>query len=428
MSYELFIARRYLRSKHNAGIVSVITYMASGGVILGVAALIIMLSVLNGFSGEVKARLIGMHAHVVIKKHFGVAVEHHHIENYQEILDQLAGFPGIEAATPIVESKMIIARKDGDIDGVVVWGVDSETFSRVSDLPQHLYDADQGLVLGKIEGFKHPGIVLGEQLSRALRAGPGDDILLITLQDKMVDDIISGIASGVGLMPKLNGFFITDTFESGMWQYDDGFAFISLADAQHIIGFKENEITQIHVKVADIEQATEIRQQLDDAIGYPYKFNDWTSLFPQLFQWMEMEKWLGFIALSLIIVVAAFNITSILVMSILIKTPEIGILKTMGATIQDIRRIFLYQGMVIGVVGTVLGGIVGFVLCYAQQHFQLISLPGDVYWINSLPVDMQLLDFLAVAAMSLGTCLLASVYPARKASSLLPVEAIRYII
>lgn len=425
MSYELFIARRYLRSKKHAGFISAITYMATGGVILGVAALIIMLSVLNGFAGEVRARLVGMNAHVKIDRHLGELMR-----DYREVMKLLDKFSGIEAVAPVIESKMIIAKNDKEsgIDGVFVWGVDPATFAQVSDLSQHLYDVEQGMVLGEVPGFKYPGIILGEQVSRRFRAGPGDDIILMTLQDKKFDDVLSGVASGIGFIPKFNRFFVTDTFESGMWQYDDGFAFISLADAQAILGFEEGEVTHIHLKLTDINRATQLRQQLDDEIGYPYRFTDWTQLFPEIFRWMELEKWIGFIALSLIVVVAAFNITSILVMSILIKTSEIGILKTMGATVKGIRRIFVYQGLVIGVIGTVMGNLIGFALCYAQQRFALISLPGDVYWINSLPVDMQVLDFLAVAAMSLGICLLASLYPARKASSLMPVEAIRYIM
>ena len=418
MSYELFIAKRYLRSKQTSGFISAIAYIAAGGVVLGVAALIIMLSVTNGFSGEVKDRLIGMNAHVTVQKYYGEMVQ-----NEGEILAQVEQFAGVKGATPVIESKMVIAPKRGkkDMDGVVLWGIDSESFGRVSDLPKHLvYDRDK-LLLGDLPEQKYPGIVLGEQLARRMVVGPGDEVLLVSFQNLELEDVM------MGGTPKLWAFIVTDTFESGMYHYDDNFAFISLQDAQRIMGIAEG-VTNIHIRVQNVDQAVQIGQALDAELGYPYRVSDWTRLFPELFRWMELEKWVIFIALSLIIVVAAFNIMSILVMSILIKTPEIGILRTMGAAGRGIRRIFVYQGLAIGVVGTALGCAIGLGVCLVQQHFQLISIPGDIYIISSLPVDMQVLDFLLVSLVSLGICLLASIYPARKAASLMPVDAIRYIM
>ena len=418
MSYELFIAKRYLRSKQTSGFISAIAYIAAGGVVLGVAALIIMLSVTNGFSGEVKDRLIGMNAHVTVQKYYGEIVQ-----NEGEILAQVEQFAGVKGATPVIESKMVIAPKRGkkDMDGVVLWGIDSESFGRVSDLPKHLvYDRDK-LLLGDLPEQKYPGIVLGEQLARRMVVGPGDEVLLVSFQNLELEDVM------MGGTPKLWAFIVTDTFESGMYHYDDNFAFISLQDAQRIMGIAEG-VTNIHIRVQNVDQAVQIGQALDAELGYPYRVSDWTRLFPELFRWMELEKWVIFIALSLIIVVAAFNIMSILVMSILIKTPEIGILRTMGAAGRGIRRIFVYQGLAIGVVGTALGCAIGLGVCLVQQHFQLISIPGDIYIISSLPVDMQVLDFLLVSLVSLGICLLASIYPARKAAALMPVDAIRYIM
>ena len=419
MPYELFIAKRYLRSKQTSGFISVIAYIAAGGVVLGVAALTIMLSVTNGFSGEVKDRLIGMNAHVTVQKYYGEM-----LQNEREILGQVEQFAGVKAATPVIESKMVIAPKRGknDMDGVVLWGIDPESFGRVSDLPKHLvYDRDKLLLLGDLPEQKYPGIILGEQLARRMVVGPGDEVLLVSFQNMELEDVM------MGGTPRLWAFIVTDTFESGMYHYDDNFAFISLQDAQRIMGVTEG-VTNIHIRVQDVDRAVQIGKGLDAELGYPYRVSDWTGLFPELFRWMELEKWVIFIALSLIIVVAAFNIMSILVMSILVKTPEIGILRTMGAAGRGIRRIFVYQGLVIGVVGTALGCGIGLGVCLLQQHFQLISIPGDIYIISSLPVDMQVLDFLLVSLVSLGICLLASIYPARKAASLMPVDAIRYIM
>ena len=420
MSYELFIARRYLRSKGEAGFISFIAFIAVSGVILGVASLVIMLSVTNGFAGEVKNRLIGMNAHVSLTRFHGEG-----ISGYQALMaDTVAGEPGVVAVAPVIEGKLIIATADDLFDGVFVWGIDPESFGRVSDLPRHLkYDSDQALHLEKYADYKHHGIVLGAYLANRLRVGLGDRVFLMSWQGGSLDDIMMGLS-----IPKLHPFVVTDLFESGMYHYDDNFAFISLEEAQRILGLGD-AVTNLHLRVADLDEAVSVRERLEDALGgYPYHLRDWTQQHPELFHWMELEKWVIFIALSLIILVAAFNIMSILSMSILIKTPEIGILRAMGSRAAGVRRIFVYQGLVIGVFGTALGCAIGSMVCMLQDRFELISIPSDIYIINSLPVDMQLVDVLLVSVVSLIICLLASVYPARKAASLQPVEAIRHIM
>ena len=229
-----------------------------------------------------------------------------------------------------------------------------------------------------------------------------------------------------GLTPKVRSFVVNNLFESGMYHYDDNYAFISLAEAREILGVEG--ATNIHLRLDDLDAAVGVREELAEQLGYPYRVSDWTQQFPELFHWMELEKWVIFIALSLIIVVAAFNITSILTMSILIKTPEIGILRAMGARARGIGRVFLYQGLFIGLVGTFLGCLIGLGVCLVQDRFRIVSIPSDIYIISSLPVDMQPLDFVLVSAVSITICLLAAVLPARKAASLQPVEAIRYIV
>jgi lipoprotein-releasing system permease protein len=279
----------------------------------------------------------------------------------------------------------------------------------VSEVTKQLrYDERGELHLGTPPGQKYAGIVLGVQLAHRMHVGIGDEVMLWTLNDMKLEDVMMG-----GLAPRVEVFVVTDLFESGMYHYDDTYAFISLGEAQRILGMGE-KVSAVHLRVADLEEATAIKQRLDTRLGYPYRVTDWTEEFPALFYWMELEKWVIFIALSLIILVAAFNIMSILIMSILIKTPEI-------------RRIFVYQGLVIGGFGTALGCLLGLVVCWLQSRFDLISIPSDIYIINSLPVDMRATDFVLVSAVSLVICLLASVYPARKAASLQPVEAIRYI-
>ena len=414
MSYEFFIAKRYLQSKQHTGFISVVAFIAVGGVILGVAALVIMLSVTNGFSGEVRNRLIGMNAHVSIHRFYGEP-----IPAFEELIERASATEGVVAAAPVVEGKVVVSGGKGE-DGLFVWGVDPVSFARVSDLTEHLYDSGGELRLGVLPGSKYPGIVLGRHLAARLRVGIGDQVLLWTLRGMERDDLLRGIT------PRLDPFVVTDLFESGMYHYDDNFGFISLDEARRILDLGE-AVTNVHLRVADLDEASEIRSRLEREFGYPYRMTDWTQRFPELFEWMELEKWVIFIALSLIIVVAAFNIMSILSMSILIKTPEIGILRAMGARASGIRRIFVYQGAVIGGFGTALGCLCGFAVCWVQARFEIISIPSDIYIISSLPVDMQWLDFVVVSLVSLGICLLASAFPARRAASLQPVAAIRHI-
>ncbi len=415
MSYEFFIAKRYLQSKQHTGFISVVAFIAVGGVILGVAALVIMLSVTNGFSGEVRNRLIGMNAHVSIHRFYGEP-----IPAFEEVIERASAEAGVVAAAPVVEGKVVVAGDHKEMDGLFVWGVDPESFARVSDLTEHLYDSRGELRLGVLPGNKHPGIVLGRHLAARLRVGIGDQVLLMTVKGMERDDLLRGIT------PRLDPFVVTDLFESGMYHYDDNFGFISLDEARRILDLGE-AVTNVHLRVADLDEASGVRSRLERELGYPYRLTDWTQRFPELFEWMELEKWVIFIALSLIIVVAAFNIMSILSMSILIKTPEIGILRAMGARAGGIRRIFVFQGAVIGGFGTALGCLCGFAVCWVQARFEIISIPSDIYIISSLPVDMQWSDFVVVSAVSLGICLLASAFPARRAASLQPVDAIRHI-
>jgi lipoprotein-releasing system permease protein len=262
---------------------------------------------------------------------------------------------------------------------------------------------------------------VGASLANRLRIGVGDRVFLLSIQKRPIEDVLMD-----GLAPKYHPYVVTDLFASGMYHYDDTFAFVGIDEARRMLAM--DGVSAIHLRIDDLDDATALRDELDEDLGYPFHVTDWTQQFPELFHWMELEKIVIFTALSLIIIVAAFNIMSILTMSILIKTPEIGILRAMGAQAKGIARVFIFQGLFIGVFGTALGCLIGLVVCVVQDRLQIISIPSDIYIISSLPVDMQPLDFVAVSGMSIVICLLAAVIPARKAASLEPVEAIRYIM
>jgi lipoprotein-releasing system permease protein len=415
MSFERIVARRYLKSKQRSGFLSVITFIAVGGVILGVAALIILLSVTNGFSGEVKNRLIGMNAHITVGRYYGTPIER---------ADTLAAFVekqvGVVGVAPVVEGKLVIANGE-DADGVIIWGIEPDSFDDVSDLPDHLQYAPWSAMFQTQAGEELPGIVLGASLANRLRIGLGDRVFLLSVRNRSLEEMLMD-----GLAPKYHPFVVTDLFSSGMYHYDDTYAFVDIAQARTIL--QTEGTSTLHVRLQDLDDAQSVAATIDDQLGYPYVVSDWTQQFPELFHWMELEKVVIFIALSLIIVVAAFNIMAILTMSILIKTPEIGILRAMGARAGGIRRIFVYQGLFIGVFGTAIGCLIGLVVCVVQDRFQVVTIPSDIYIISSLPVDMQPADFVVVAAMSIVICLLAAAIPARRAASLEPVDAIRYIM
>ncbi len=419
MANELFLARRYLRSSRRTGFISLISYIAVGGVVLGVAALIIMLSVTNGFSGEVKNRLIGMNYHIMVTA-YGEA-----LPDYRHVIDQVTTHPEVTAAAPVISSKgVIMSKRDMRVDGIELLGIEPHSFAAVSELPRHLlYDPDEQILLGPLPDEDYSGIILGRELADVLKVGPGFEVLLLTVDNIDPEQIL---LDG-GFRPRFWPFLISDTFSSGMYQFDRSMTFVSLADAQNILGLGDRA-THVHLRVRDIYAARNVRDALQDMLGYPYVVRDWTQIFPEFFRWIRLEKWAIFIALSLIILVAAFNIMSILAMSVVIKTRDVGILRAMGCTSKSIRRIFMLQGLIIGVVGTVLGCLIGYAVCFIQQRYEIISIPGDVYLISSLPVDMVVTDFLLVSAVSMVICLLTSVYPARKAAALMPVDAIRYVM
>ena len=220
-------------------------------------------------------------------------------------------------------------------------------------------------------------------------------------------------------------FYVAGIVEFGYYEYDRISSFISLDAAQHLFNMPEG-VSWIEIKVVDYEQADEVAQELESELGYPYTTQTWFELNRSLFSWMEIEKWGAFVILSLIIMVAAFNIISSLIMIVMEKTREIGILKSMGATSSSIMKIFMYEGVLIGLIGTVTGSILGYVIGFLQLNYKIISLPSDVYIIDALPMQMHLMDFIAISSVAMILCFLASVYPAFKASRLYPVEAIRY--
>ncbi|MEJ2627106.1 MAG: lipoprotein-releasing ABC transporter permease subunit [bacterium] len=410
MNFEFFVAKRYLSARQKTRFINIISYISIFGVAIGVAALIITLSVMNGLESEVRSRIIGFDTHLRVRKfHF------EKIEDYKTIAEEISNIDHIVGISPyILEEAMIRAGRYSD--GIVVRGVDPATVFKVSDIGNNMYYGEFNLDEIKDEqGRNRPGIVLGRWLADRLLLDIGDEVILVSL---------AGVYT-VFRQPPVKQFIVTGLFETGMFEYDNAYAYISIESAQSLFRM-DHTVTGLEIKLDDLYKASQIGEKIEDILGYPYFSQTWFDLRKNLFSWMQLEKWAMFIILSLIILVAAFNIISTLIMVVMEKTKEIGILKSMGVTSKGITRIFLFEGMVVGIIGSLLGFLIGFSLCWSQLKYKFFSLPGDVYFINYLPIKMQALDFIMIGLAAILLCILASLYPARKAAKLDPIKAIRY--
>ncbi len=408
--FEIFMARRYFKAKKRTGFISIISYISIGGVTIGVAALILVLSVMNGFEEEVRSRLLGADAHVRLRKFY---VEP--ITRVDSLLNLAMQTKHVQAAAPVIVEKGMIAGEDNQY-ATIVKAIDPELSAKVTEIGAKMVLGELDFSEKMIDGRKFPGIVLGRYLADAIRSTHIDDIVTLWVMPKK---------GGIFTQPRIKRFYVAGIVEIGYYEYDRTLSYTSIKDAQKLFGMNKG-VSWIELKLDNYENAAGVAQALEDELGYPYLAETWFQLNRSLYSWMEIEKWGSFIILSLIIMVAAFNIISSLIMVVMEKTKEIGILKSMGATQRSIRKIFMYEGLAVGIAGTILGSVIGYSLAFAQYHFHIIALPGDVYLISSLPIVMHWVDFFAIITVSILLSLVASIYPAHRASKLIPVEAIRY--
>jgi len=411
MSYELFIALRYLKSKRKTGFISLISYISIAGVVIGVAALIIVLSVMNGFESEVRSRFIGTDSHVNVR-----GFHHKPLENYRtEVIPAIEDIPHIVAKTPYIKGKGLILSGEENM-GILIRGVDSETVDGVYDVSKNINFGrmEMGKVKGG-DGKNYPGIVLGFHLA---------DKLVVTLGDKVNLASFAGITR-IGQMPNMASCIVTGYFETGLYDFDANMVYISNETAQKLFRMGD-KVSGVGLKLDSYENANVVADEIRRRLGYPNTVETWFDLNPNLFAWMKIEKWGAFVILSLIIMVAAFNIVSTLIMVTMEKTKEIGILKSMGATSASIRKVFTFEGLFVGVAGTLIGSFLGYSICWAQMKYKFFALPMDVYIINWLPILMKWTDFVFIAVASILITYVASVYPAHKAAKLDPVTSIRY--
>ena len=427
MSYELFVSIRHLSAKKSQKFISLNTWISIAGVGLGVMALIVVIAVMSGFSKDLRDKILGTNSHVVVSN-----MNRAMVENYDGILKKVRSVEGVIAAAPFIMNQVMLINGDR-VSGIVVRGIDPEKEETVSDLGKNMVSGTvsdlktKSSFSGEIKGREkknRAGIILGKELLRRLGLGVGDIVSMVSPVSRVTP---------VGLIPRMKLFKVVGVFESGMYEYDANLSFILLKSAQKFFSMK-NGVSGIEVRVADIEQAGNIASVIQKELGFPYLVRDWMRMNRNLFSALKLEKVVMFIILILIIFVAAFNIVSTLFMLVMEKAKEIAILKSMGASCSSIMKIYSYQGLVIGLVGTFLGCATGFVIVpnlneivsSIESIFGIVAFPSDVYYLDRLPSKIQYMDSFLIIIFSVVICLVASLYPAWRASKLDLVDGLRY--
>jgi lipoprotein-releasing system permease protein len=412
LPYELFVGLRYTRAKRRNHFISFISLTSMLGIALGVAALITVLSVMNGFQNELRTRILGVVSHVQISGAGDV------LADWQAVAALAASNPRVIAAAPYVNVQGMLTF-DGAVRGAVIRGILPEREDRVAEIGRHMK-------AGTLSSLKPGefGIVLGSELARALAAIEGDKLTLIAPQ---------GQVTPAGIVPRLKQFRVVGIFEMGMFEYDSGLALIHLEDAQKLYRM-EDRVSGVRLKLHELFESRQVAMALLDKLGANVYVSDWTRSHANFFRAVQMEKNVMFIILLLIVAVAAFNIVSTLVMAVTDKQPDIAILRTLGAAPSGIMAVFIVQGALIGVIGTLIGVAGGVLLAlnidvvvpFIESLFGVHFLAKDVYYISDLPSDLRGSDVILIALVSFALSLLATLYPSWRASRVNPAEALRY--
>ncbi len=406
MSLELFIAGKYLKAKRKEGFISLITFLSVAGVMVGVMALVVVIAVMSGAETDFRKRILGLEPHILVMNYSGK------FDNYSDAFSGIVKNKHVKEASPILFAQAMI-RTNHSFSGVMVRGIDPELgFSLVKGYgPDELKKS-----LKKSEPAPNiPKIILGKELANTVGVIRGDKIILMSPK---------GFMSPMGHLPSMKQFIVAGTFDSGMYEYDSALAYVHLDEAQKLIGAK-NKVSAIGIWIDDVFNAKDIKEDLKQILDYPYYLRDWMEINKSLFSALKLEKTAMFIILTLIILVAAFNIASALIMMVMEKTKDIAVLKAMGATNKTIRNIFIFKGMIIGMIGTFMGTFSGILLCLLLKRYDFIKLP-DAYPFSTLPIQLEYLDVFIIAISALLICFLSTLYPSYKASKLNPVEALRY--
>jgi lipoprotein-releasing system permease protein len=427
--YEIYIGLRYLRAKRRQRTISLNTFVSVAGITLGVAALIGTLGIMTGFKEDLQAKILGTTSHIVVQDRTKDGMT-----GYDTLVEQVEGVPHVVAATPFVLRQVLLTSQSG-VQGIVLRGIDPLKEVRVTELGKNIKAGRLSDLTAAVQASTtdkavadttsnadpkvpatsdHPGIVLGKELSLRLGAFVGDNVNVVSPV---------GPVSAIGMVPKIRVFTVVAVFESGMFEYDSSLAYIGLEESQKFFNMN-HAVTGIEVKVDEIFKAAEIARDIERAVGFPYWARDWMQLNRNLFSALKLEKTMMFLLLVLITLVASFNIVSTLTMIVTEKQREIAILKAMGATRQAIMRIFMLNGLIIGLTGTVIGIPLGYTFLWLIENYWTFD--QTVYYISHIPVHVQAVDVVLVSVSAILISFAATLYPSYQAAKLDPAAALRY--
>ena len=405
MSFELFVARRYLTARRKQAFISVITLISVGGIAIGVAALVIAIALITGFQGDVQDKILGATSHVMVSDLGGQG-----LSGYEDMAAKIRALPGVESASPVVYSTVLVTGA-GESSGALVKGID---FERETAGAGWLRSLESGRI--PEAGGAREGVLLGRELALRVGAQPGDVVDVVTA---------SSTLSPLGLMPKRKRFLVTGVFNTGLYEFDNGTALVSIGVAQKMFGM-EGRASFIQVKLDDIFAAPAAGERIKAVLPPVVYITTWMDLNKSLFSALKLEKTIMFLTITLIVIVAALNIIATLILMVMEKTRDIGILMAIGATPRAINRIFFFQGALIGVIGTALGAALGLGWCGLANAFELIKIPVDIYQISYVPFRMRPLDLAAIVGVSLLISFVSTLFPARRAARVDPVVALKY--
>jgi len=405
MNWQLLISRRYLTSRHKEKFISAISLISILGVAVGVAALIIVIAVMNGFDEDLRSKIVGIYSHMEIISDYGVRPS-------EELTAKVLGCKNVKAVSYFLNGQALLSCGD-KVTGVVVKGIVPRDEVRVGKLGSYMKEGSLGL--------DDDGMAIGSELADKLGISAGSEVSVISP---------SSISAKTALFPgalkaESRRFKVSGIFTSGMYEYDMNLVYVGLAGAQKLLGTGELA-SGLSVRVDDVSMVDDVKRRLQAALGPEYSVRTWVDMNRNLLSALKLEKTVMFIILALIVMVACFNITSALIMTVLEKTKDIGILKAIGATRTNVMAVFALQGGIIGLIGTSLGAVTGIAVCWCLKTYKFINLPKEIYYIDTLPVRLEQGDVNLIIASSILISLVATIYPAYKASRMDPVEALRY--